>query len=143
MDPTDLTDSSKPDNPKEQDKTKKSGHAALPPDRAHRSSDPLPDLNPGMPPKPKPIIKRKKSQFGRRRKKRSRTREAWEQQRDAARAALRQKTDDATTPEGPMSLQQLASDWLPSPAAGPRDFPELSNYWGSVGVARDAVGDSR
>jgi len=79
MDPTDLTDSSKPDNPKEQDKTKKSGHAALPPDRAHRSSDPLPDLNPGMPPKPKPIIKRKKSQFGRRRKKRSRTREAWEQ----------------------------------------------------------------
>ena len=70
-------------------------------------------------------------------------REAWEQQRDAARAALRQKTDDATTPEGPMSLQQLASDWLPSPAAGPRDFPELSNYWGSVGVARDAVGLAR
>ena len=52
-------------------------------------------------------------------------------------------SSSSMTPDAPMSLQELASDWLPSPAAGPRDFPELSNFHGSTGVAREAVGLAR
>lgn len=48
-----------------------------------------------------------------------------------------------STRQPPMSLQELASDWLSSPQDGPRDYPEISNFWGSAGVARDAVGLAR
>ena len=41
----------------------------------------------------------------------------------------------------PMSLQELSSEWLPNSEG--RDFPDISNFWGSAGVARDAVGPAR